>query len=320
MEISFLTPIAGLVALAVILPLIAFVRSEQRTAHVRSLLGLAGPGGSRRLVIGALALLAVLAGIGAAQPVLEQTREHGTRTDAQAFFLFDTSRSMLASAAQGEPTRFDRARTASERLRDALSEVPIGVASVTDRVLPLVFPSPSPDTFDRVMRYSIGVDRPPASEAENKRVSSLNATVAVPERNFFRGGGERRLLVIFTDAETRRIDSQLLATAFGASAIDTILIRFGKPGEKVWGPGGGPEPYEPDPTSAAAARSYAAAVGGRAFDENDLDEAIAAARETIGTGRTSVRVEASDVKPLGPFVFLVALAPLSFLLWRRNLV
>jgi hypothetical protein len=320
MEISFLTPIAGLVALAVILPLIAFVRSEHRTAHVRSVLGLAGPGGSRRLVIAALALLAVLAGVGAAQPVLEQTREHGTRTDAQAFFLFDTSRSMLASAAQGEPTRFDRARTASERLRDALSEVPIGVASVTDRVLPLVFPSPSPDTFDRVMRYSIGVDRPPASEAENKRVSSLNATVAVPERNFFRGGGERRLLVIFTDAETRRVDSQLLRSAFGASAIDTILIRFGKPGEKVWGAGGSPEPYEPDPTSAAAARSYAAAVGGRAFDENDLDGAIAAARETIGTGRTSVRVEASDVKPLGPFVFLVALAPLSFLLWRRNLV
>jgi hypothetical protein len=68
------------------------------------------------------------------------------------------------------------------------------------------------------------------------------------------------------------------------------------------------------------AQSYAAAVGGQAFDEDQLDEAIESARNIVGTGRSRMRFEASDVQPLGPYVFLAALFPLTFLLWRRNLV
>lgn len=317
-EISFLTPLAGLVAVAVILPLIAFVRSEQRAAHVRSVLRLAAPGGSRRQTIAALVALAVLAGIGAAQPVLEEQREVAARTDVQAFFLLDTSRSMLAAPAAGEATRFERALAAARRLRGSLPELPVGVASLTDRVLPLVFPSANPDTFERVLRYSIGVDRPPSREANNTRASALDATIVVPERNFFRGV-KRRLLVVFTDAETQRLHPGQLASQFRESGIETILVRIGSSAERIYRPAGDVEPYQPDPASASAAAAYAEAVGGRAFAEDELDEAADAAREAIGTGRSAVRVEASDVRPLGPFVFLAALAPLSFLLWRRNL-
>jgi von Willebrand factor type A domain len=317
-EISFLTPIAGLVAFAVILPLVAFARSEQRAANVRAVLRLAPPGGTQRQTIAALVGLALLVGIGAAQPVLEETREQRARTDAHAFFLLDTSRSMLASSGVGEPTRFDRAAEAARRMRAALPELPIGVASMTDRVLPLVFPSANPDTFERVLRYSIGVDRPPSRDADNTRASALDATVAVAERHFFRGI-ERRLLVVFTDAETQRLHPAALSRAFGDSGLETILIRVGNADERVYGPNGGVEPYSPDPGSAAAARAYAEAVGGRAFAESEIDAAIDAARDMIGSGPTAVRVEASDVRPLGPFVFLGALVPLSFLLWRRNL-
>lgn len=318
MEISFLTPIAGFVALAVILPLVAFVRSEQRAANVRSVLRLAPPGGTRRQTIVALVGLALLVGLGAAQPVLEETREHRARTDVQAFFLLDTSRSMLASRGAGEPTRFERAGDAARSMRGALPELPIGIASLTDRVLPLVFPSANPDTFERVLRYSIGVDRPPSRDANNTRASALDATVAVAERHFFRGI-ERRLLVVFTDAETRRLHPAALSRAFGDSGLETILIRVGDADERIYRPDGSEEPYSPDPGSAAAARAYAEAVGGRAFNEDEVDAAIDVARDAIGSGPTAVRVEASDVRPLGPFVFLGALVPLSFLLWRRNL-
>jgi von Willebrand factor type A domain len=316
-ELAFLTPLAGLVAAAVILPLLAFARGEQRTAHVRSLLRLAPPGGSRRQAIAAIGALAVLAGIGAAQPVLEERKEHSARVDAQAFFLLDTSRSMLASPAAGEKTRFERATDAARRFRASLRDLPIGIASLTDRVLPMVFPSANPDTFERVLRHSIGVDRPSSREANNAVASALDATIVVPERNFFRGA-QRRLLVIFSDAETRGLHPRRLGAGFQDSGIETILVRIGDADERVFGPSGNVEPYRPSPGSAAAAKVYAEAVGGRAFSEDELDHAIAAAREAVGTGRSTLRVESSDVRPLGPYVFLVALVPLSLLLWRRN--
>lgn len=318
MKLAFLTPLAGLVAVAVILPLAAFVRSEQRAAQVRSVLRLAAPGGSHRHTIAAIVALALLVGLGAAQPILEQTREHPARTDAQAFVLLDTSRSMLAAPAAGEATRFERATAAARRFRESLPGLPIGIASLTDRVLPLVFPSANPDTFERVLRHSIGVDRPASRGANNTRASALDATIVVPERNFFRGS-RRRLVVIFTDAETQRFNPRRLDTQFRGSGIETILVRIGDPAERIFAPTGDVEPYVPDPNSVAAAEAYAAAVGGRAFGEDELDEAVDAARETIGTGRSALRVEASDVRPLGPFVFIAALVPLSFLLWRRNL-
>jgi hypothetical protein len=318
MQISFLTPLAGFVAVAVVLPLVAFVRSEQRAAHVRSVLRLEPPGGSRRQTIAVIVVLAVLVGIGAAQPVLEQRREHSARTDAQAFFLLDTSRSMLAARGEGETTRFERALDAARRMRSALPTLPVGIASLTDRVLPMVFPSANPETFERVLRYSIGVDRPPSREANNTRASALDATMAVPERNFFRGP-RRRLLVVFSDAETQRLHPQRLANRFRDSGIETILVRIGDSTERIYGPGGNVEPYQPDPASAVAAEAYAEAVGGRAFTEDELDAAIDAARKAVGSGRARLRNEASDVRPLGPFVFLAALAPLSLLLWRRNL-
>lgn len=318
MQISFLTPLAGLVAIAVILPLAAFARGEQRADQVRSVLQLAPPGGSRRQTVVVIAVLAVLVGIGAAQPVLEQRREHSARTDAQAFFLLDTSRSMLAAPTPDATTRFERALAAARELRSAVPELPVGIASLTDRVLPMVFPSANHETFHRVLRYSIGVDRPASREANNTRASALDATIAVPQRNFFRGP-RRRLLVVFSDAETQRLHPERLQGEFRASGIETVLVRIGNPSERVYGPGGAVEPYQADPGSAAAAEAYAQAVGGTAFDEDELDRAIDAARSAVGSGRATPQVEASDVRPLGPFVFLAALVPLSFLLWRRNL-
>ncbi len=74
----------------------------------------------------------------------------------------------------------------------------------------------------------------------------------------------------------------------------------------------------PAPGAPAAAEAYAAAVGGQAFDEDQLGDAIDSAKQLVGTGQSQMRFEASEVQPLGPYVFIAALFPLSFLLWRRN--
>ena len=159
MRISFLTPAAGLVAFAVILPLVAFVRSERRSARVRTLLRLPAPGGSPRLTVVALVAVAILVGIGAAQPVFEEWDERPERMDAQVFFALDTSRSMLAAAGPGQPTRFDRAAAAARQMREALGDVPVGIASITDRALPHLFPSANHASFDAVLLTSANAAR-----------------------------------------------------------------------------------------------------------------------------------------------------------------
>ena len=44
-----------------------------------------------------------------------------------------------------------------------------------------------------------------------------------------------------------------------------------------------------------------------------------AARAVVGEGDTVVRTVRTDIDPLAPYVFLAALLPLGFLLYRRNL-
>ena len=266
-----------------------------------------------------LPIIAVLVGIGAAQPVVEQWEEHAARTDAQAFFAFDTSRSMLASSGPGEPTRFDRAVTAARRMRAALGELPVGVASLTDRVLPHVFPTANPRSFDAVLRYSIAVERPASDEGNNKIASSLEATSAFASGNYFRGA-PRRLLVVFTDAETRAVGAAALGQAFANARIETIVVRVGSQRDRIYRGSRIETVYVPQAGSREAAASYASVVRGRAFDEDQLDDAITAARSMLGSGGAVTRAEIIDIRPLGPYVFLAALVPLSFLLLRRNLV
>ena len=318
MNLSFLTPIAGLVTIAAIVPLIAFVRSEQRAARVREVLRLAPPGGSQRNTVGAIVVLAVLVGIGAAQPVFEETQEDAARSDVHAFFVMDTSRSMLAAEAPDGETRFDRAREAAIRFRDAIPTVPIGIASSTEPSVRLLFPSANRNSFVSTLQRSIGVDRPASNEAGDIRATSFGALGALGERNFFRDV-DRRLVVVFTDAESTPFNAPAVAADLAGADIQLIVVRISRDGERVFGPQGAPEPYDPDPESGAAAERLADAAGGRAFDEDELGDAIGAARDMVGEGPTVSLAVRTDIDPLAPYVFLAALVPLGFLLYRRNL-
>jgi hypothetical protein len=317
MRVTFLTPAAGLVAVAVILPLVAFVRTERRVERVRSLLRLAAPTGSPKVTVAALLAVAVLVGLAAAQPVIEDWHDRPERVDAQVFFVFDTSRSMQASAQAGAPTRWDRAAAAARQMREGLGDVPVGIASMTDRVLPHLFPTSNERSFEDVLRYSIGVDKPASDLADNTNATDFGATRFFAVGNYFRGS-RRRVLVVFSDAESKRYDIERLTGAFSDSGIRTILVRIGSPSEKVFGPDGVEQGYVPG-DGAAAAEVYARAVRAKVFTENELPAAIDAARAGLGSGTSITRVKTVDIQPLGPFVLAVALVPLIFLLLRRNL-
>ncbi len=318
MRITFLTPGAALVALAVILPLIAFFRTERRVERVRSLLRLAAPGGSPRLTIAAIVSVAVLLGIAAAQPVLEDWTDRPERVDAQVFLALDTSRSMLASAGPGQPSRFDRAAASARQLRDGLGEVPVGIATMTDRVLPHLFPTTNRASFDAVLQWSVGVDRPPSDQAQNRRATSLEATSFFATGNYFRGA-KRRVLVLFTDAETLRFRTEEITGDFAGKGIHTVLLRFWGPNERVYGPDGLEPAYVPEPSSAENAQRYAQAVKGETFDEGELPAVLDSVRSRLGSESTVTSVKTVEIAPLGPYLLFAALLPLGFLLVRRNL-
>src|SRR6266568_5924997 len=115
---SFLTPLAALIALLGAVPVVAFLIGEQRRRRVNQLLRLPEPSTTARLLPGiALVVIAALLGVAATQPTLVRRSQQHVRTDAEAWFVLDTSLSMKASAAPGSATRFERARAVAERLR-----------------------------------------------------------------------------------------------------------------------------------------------------------------------------------------------------------
>jgi von Willebrand factor type A domain len=322
MSISFLTPRAALVGLAVVLPLAALVVIELRSGRLRGELGLQA---KRRLshlpIVLSIVVFAGLIAAASAQPVVERTATRYARTDAEAFIVVDTSRSMLAKEGPGKPTRFERAREAALELRSAIPDVPVGLASMTDRVLPHVFPTTDGDAFNATLDRSLAVDRPPPSSSSELRSTDYGALSALANQNFFPKRVRHRLVVVLTDGESIPVTATYLRDLYHIPPpIKIVFVRFWSETERVYRSNGKPEPqYRPDPASGAELARVASTMGGRLFGEHQLAAAIRAERADLARGRRIKIHNARRPMPLAPYSLLVAFVPLGFLLWRRNL-
>jgi hypothetical protein len=317
---SFLTPLAALVALVGIVPLAVFARRERRAAQVRATLGLAAlPVRARVPVVVALVAVPALAGLAAAQPVLDLTRERHERLDAEAYVVVDISRSMLASSGVGSPTRFERARTLAAALQAGIPEIPLGLASITDRTLPNLFPTTDAAVFSAALERSIAIEHPPPQFWFAERATDLNSLAAVTERSFFAPEAEKRLLVVLTDGETREPPQPLVSALAEPPGVALVLVPIWGEGERIY-EAGAPEPgYEPDPEGPETLRHIASETGGRVVAEDRPEALVAAAREALGEGPTRVVAREGHELALMPWATALALVPLALLLWRRNL-
>lgn len=318
---SFLTPYAAFLALLVVAPLAAFVAGEQRRRRVALLLHVAEPARMHRLAPAvAVTAVAGLLGAAATQPTLVNRHSKRVRTDAEAFFVLDTSRSMLASPGPGEPTRFERARRLAERLRLELGDVPTGLASITDRTLPHVFPTPAIDTFETALTRAMGIERPPPSDGFSVKVTTLGSLAHVATDNFFSATARHRLVVVFTDGETKPFVEASLGTLFrNPPAVRTIFVHVWGASERVY-LRDGPDPnYRPDPLSKSTVRQLAVATDGVELGEHDYDRLVKQARAYLGSGPTRVLEKERRRFALAPYVAAFAFLPLGFLLWRRNI-
>ena len=261
----------------------------------------------------------VQVGLAAAQPVFEWTRDRTVRTDAEAFVVVDVSRSMLAQRDLDSPMRIDRAKAAATSLRASLSDVPVGVASLTDRVLPHLFPSADHDVFEATLERSVGIERPPPRSSFLNGATSLNALATLRGLHYFTPTSTKRLAIVLTDGESQPVSNARIGGLFRRTpAIEVVFVQFWDDDEHVF-TRGVPEPqYRPDPSARAALDRLAASSHGAVYSEGQLDAAASKARELLGSGPSVVEGEKAGQVALAPYLAAAALLPFGLLLWRRD--
>lgn len=271
------------------------------------------------LTLGAAVASAIFLGAAAAQPVIERTRTLTTRTDAEVWIVLDVSRSMLAQRGLNSAMRIERAKAAASGLRASLPGVPVGLATITDRALPHLFPSPDEEVFAATLERSIGIERPPPRSSFLTGATKLDALAAIRTHRFFDPASRERLVVVLTDGETQPVAGARLGSLFRQPpAIETIFIQFWNEGERVYS-NGAPEPqYLPDPSARALLDGIAESIQGSVYAEGDVSAASAKARELVGSGPTIVRGKHSGDVPLAPYLAAAVLLPLALLLWRPD--
>jgi len=316
---TFLSPLGALVALAVVLPLGAYALLELRSRRVSARIGLTPPPLRSRLGIPvALAVVAAFLGIAAAQPVISGTRSHNGRSDAQVFVVFDVSRSMLARTSAEAPDRLQRAKRIALDVRSRVSDVPFGIASLTDRVLPHLFPTLDSNVFESVVRDAVAIERPPPSGTDDLATdySTLGDTAT---NNYYGAGVAKRVLIVFSDGESKYFDDALLKKDFDKGGVHVLFVHLWGADEKIYLARNNVDPgYRPDPQSNQAVRRIAAAGGGEVLAE-DPGLIASQVKGFVGTGpHTTIREQRTRIS-LGPYVALLALLPLGFVLLRRNL-
>ena len=326
--LEFLTPRGALLALVVLLPLAAFLGVSRHAARVRETLGVPDLPESARLVpLGAIAGVGALLALAAAQPLVESSAERSVRSDAEAYGVLDVSRSMLARQGLQGQMRIERARRAAERLRASLPDVKVGVASLTNRVLPHLFPSADQDVFRATLEKSVDIERPAPGtgfiiapgQVTSRNATAFTALAALGTHSFFSPEAQNRVVVVLTDGESSDTSLGRVAESFGDAGISSVFVRFWGANERVFTNGAAEPQYRPQPESRAILETLAAATGGQAFDEGDFAAAERQVRAGLGTGAPDAEVaERGHRVPLAPYLAMAAFVPLGLLLVRRD--
>jgi len=320
MSLTILTPLGALLVLGVVVPVVALRRIRRRAGETRTTLGLPQP--RRRsllLPLAGLAVGGVLLSLAAAQPVFEWTHDRTVRTDAEAFVVLDVSRSMLAQDNLESPQRIQRAKSAAGELRQALPDIKVGVASLTDRVLPHLFPSADEKVFAATIDRSVAIERPPPRSSFVTGATSLNALASIRGLRYFSPTSKARVVIVLTDGESDPVANARLGGLFRRDpAIDLVFVQFWGDDEKVYSRGA-PEPqYKPNAGARGILDRLAASTRGAVYSENQIGAAGRKAREFLGSGPTAVQGEKAGKLVLAPYLALAALFPFGLLLWRRD--
>ncbi len=302
------------------LAVVALLSTLRRSREIDQELGL-GPPRRRSVSIDVSLLVAVgaLVALACAQPVVSRSTGLDGREGVEVYVVLDITRSMLAQRAPSEPNRLERARSFAKQLRAAIPDTRVGVVSLTDRVLPHLFPTLSANAFVSVIDRSIGIERPPP-ERRTRRATSLNALGDLGRAAYFDSLTTRRLVVVLTDGETLPVDYATLRNRLVDARISTVFVHVWRGDERVVTKDGRADPaYRPDPTALRSLRRTAGAVDGSVFVEGQEREVADAVRRFASNG--PLVEQGRELRPveLAPPIAALTALPLLLLLRRRSL-
>jgi hypothetical protein len=318
-SLAFLSPFAAVAGLVGGLALLALRASRRRSARVESALGLDPPRRSSLLLDGGLiASVAALLALAAAQPVVSATASTEGREGAEVVVVVDITRSMLARRASTEPTRLERAQRIAKELRAGVPDVRFGVSSITDRVLPHLFPTLSANAFTATIDRAIGIERPPP-DRRSRRATALGALEDLGRANFFESESRHRLAVVLTDGESLPIEFGRLSSRLDEGRVGALFVHVWREGEAIFETDGSRNPdYRPDPTAPRDLRRIAGAVDGVVFAEAEVPELVGAVKGQVGVGPLVGQSRQLESRELAPYLVFASSFPLLLLLWRRN--
>jgi len=320
MGFSFLTPYAALFALTAAIPIAALLRMEDRARRLRSLFSLA-EARRRDLVTAAVALtlLPALLAVAAAQPVVIRKETLTQRVDTQVFLVFDTSLSMSARNGPTSPTRLERSKREAEALVPRLGSIPVGIATLTDRILPNLMPTTNAGLATRTINQSVQINEPRPSVRYRGRASTLQALIPDASDGLFSPGVKHPVVVIFTDGEERRPPAGIGFTCIAEQVtIPPLFVHVWGPRERIYVDGQRDPYYRPDPTSGHVLREFAAATHGQVLREGDVGGLLDAIRGEAGSNPAQTTTLGYARVALAPWFLLAGVLPLAFLIYRRN--
>jgi hypothetical protein len=303
-ELTFLSPLGALASLAALLPLAALGLARRRAGRAAAAVGLP----VRRRGYGRPLLLAAACcafGLAAAQPTIRRDEGSNVRSDVQALFVLDVSRSMLASTGPTDAARLERARKAALELRASIPEVRAGIAGLTDRALPYLFPTLDPRTFASTLQEAVTIESPPPQQIA-RVATSFDALAGLGARGFFAPKLDRRVCVILTDGESAPFTGP-------AAGCRLVVVQFWNADERVYRDGE-PEPqYRPDDAAPASAAKL-----GPVAREGDLGRARELLRAAVGEGPVSSATAGERTTvALAPYVAFVGLVLVLALVFGR---
>ena len=227
----------------------------------------------------ALACLFGLLGLAAARPSLRIEHSRLVRRDVQVEVVLDSSRSMLAASAANRPARWQRAEAFARRLRAEVPNVPMGLSSLTNRLLPYLFPTSDARAFDLVLDQAYGIQRPPPALTQDRWVTIFDPLGQVAVRRFFSPSVHRRVLVVLSDAEARPFDVGAVLRQLERAGTTPVVVRFWRAGERIFRSDS--RTYRATQPDALDALRRA---GWPAFSETQLGPAIRFIRGRVGSG------------------------------------
>jgi hypothetical protein len=285
-----------------------------RVRRVRAVLGLVAPPAFRgRLRLGALVCAPLLLGLAAAQPALRTRISVPVRADTAVFVVVDTSTSMEARAHASAPSRLDQAKGVALAVGGALPGIPVGVANLTDRVLPNLFATVDGAAFASTVR-SLAADDPPPRETQ-RIATTFGVLASLRSGDFFTRAQTHRAVLLVTDGESRPFDAAALARSLGTRpAIHLFVVRVGGGSDRLFAANGRPGgSYRADPAGASRALAQLAA-GANDPTSSSANGVAGEIRRALGSGPTSRGEKEPSTRRLAPFAALAGLLAVLVLL------